>query len=1126
MLERLRAVFDQKTYDRGYGYFHSGKVLTVQQAPNGKVTGTVRGNEVHPYKVTAEIVRAPDGSVKNVRGVCSCMVGSNCKHVAAILIYLERKPGFVEKSAEPVLPPAIAGWLESVRHAENTVSAKPAAERKHIPQHAFFVASESDAGKLEISLMLSSPLKSGETGKSAHRFELASLAWKGCPAGVSFADLQLLQAVELLGLSRSVYARTNIDPAAGEELALLVAIAATGRGRWGKHVGPRLTSGDALNGRFAWRGLENGSQMLVLEDEFGALVKPLRINPLGWINPATGAFGALELDVPRELALALLAGPPVPADAAADVAAALGGLSIARPPLPEMVKSEIRENISPVPVLSLFGHPARRRSRGWNYGSPTENDKLTLAMLRLAFDYNGSILPAMPRDDVRFREGELAVVLRRNLKFEDAAFGRLDRLSVAEVEQLSGLQAVKGTAESDRAFLDFEDVADRYYDKPSEDAGHSGADIVLRFMAVTLPDLRAQGWRINVSPSWPYRIHEGPTEIVARAGAGAKGQDWFSFGLTLEADGLSVDLVPLLTAIIAVLPLDATGTLPADFDIAVLLEDMPLYQRLASGAYASLDAEQLAPLVRAFLDFNVLLHGFHPAEAGRVPALVEALAGCGVPFDGGTRLIELGQKLRALAGAPEAEPPASLKASLRPYQKTGYGWLSALAETGFGGVLADDMGLGKTVQTLALLARLHLEQRVERPSLLIVPTSLVGTWVREAARFAPGLKMLVLHGSERHERFDLVGDHHVAITTYPLLNRDQEKIFSMAWHAVILDEAQNAKNPASNAAKCIRLARAEFRLALTGTPMENTLEDMWTLFDWLIPGLLGDRKSFRKNFRTPIEQSGDRAAQFRLNGRIRPFMLRRSKSEVAAELPEKTIITESVTLGDRQRALYETIRLSMDKRVREAIAAKGLAASRITILAALLRLRQVCCDPALLAEGKGIESAKRIRLMEMLESLIAEGRRLVVFSQFVEMLKLIETDVKARGWTYEWLTGDTQDRDGAVARFQQGKTPLFLISLKAGGTGLTLTAADTVILYDPWWNPAVERQAMDRVHRIGQDKPVFIHRLIAEGAVEEAIVKLQERKQALTDALFEGGSGGTLALAEEDIDLLFRPIGK
>ena len=427
-------------------------------------------------------------------------------------------------------------------------------------------------------------------------------------------------------------------------------------------------------------------------------------------------------------------------------------------------------------------------------------------------------------------------------------------------------------------------------------------------------------------------------------------------------------------------------------------------------------------------------------------------------------------------------------------------------------MLADDMGLGKTVQTLALLAHRHLEEETSLPSLLVVPTSLVGNWRREAARFVPDLKVLVLHGPDRRRRFAEIPDHHLVVTTYPLLNRDHELLFGHDYDIAVLDEAQAVKNPAAAVSKRIREIRARQRLVLTGTPLENNLQEIWALYDWLVPGLLGNRKRFTTEFRTPIEKHGDRARQRLLSARVKPFLMRRTKEEVARELPVKTVIDDLVPLEGAQAALYESIRTAMDKRVREAIAARGLAASRIAILDALLKLRQVCCDQGLVkldAARKVTASAKRARLLALLEELVAEGRKVLVFSQFVAMLKLVERDIAARGWGYAMLHGRTKDRDAQVAAFQSGDLPLFLVSQKAGGTGLNLTAADTVIVYNPWWNPAVERQAMDRAHRIGQDKPVFVHRLIAENTVEAAIQRMQARKQALADALFEGTGEGS-----------------
>jgi hypothetical protein len=779
----------------------------------------------------------------------------------------------------------------------------------------------------------------------------------------------------------------------------------------------------------------------------------------------------------------------------------------------------VREGVRPRPVLRLFALEGRRRIGRWGASTQT----ISLPALRLAFDYAGRTIEAFPYADPRFREGDAVVTLRRDREAEDRAHARLEESGAVQVDHLPELAPERRAAQLDRVFPVGFDIGGAF------DFGLDPEQDALSFVSETIPQLRAECWRVEIDPSWPYRLHEGPVTIRAglEVGAGAPERGGGVVALTLEAGDERLDLAPVILSIVAALPVGPDGGLEEDFDLDEFLEDLTLHQRLSDGALVPLEGETLSPLVRAFLDLHGLLVGFHEAEAGRVAELAEVLEGAGVPFEGGQALLDLGRRLRVLAAAPMAEPPEALQATLRPYQKIGYGWLSALGRTGFGGVLADDMGLGKTVQTLALLVERHLARSADRPSLVIAPTSLVGTWAREAARFAPELRVLALHGLGRRALFDAIPEHHLVISTYPLFHRDIDRLAAQPWDLAILDEAQAAKNPVAAIAKHVRRLEARARVALTGTPMQNSLEDLWALFDWLIPGLLGDRKTFRTAFRKPIEKDGNAAAQAALIARIRPFLLRRTKAEVAAELPEKTEIVERVTLPERQRALYETIRLTMDKRVREAVAARGLAASRITILDALLKLRQVCCDPSLLrgGTGRGVESAKRARLMELLDSLMAEGRRVLVFSQFVAMLRLIEAEVKARGWDYAWLTGETTDREAAVASFQAGRAPIFLISLKAGGVGLTLTAADTVILYDPWWNPAVEAQAMDRAHRIGQTRAVFVHRLVAEGSVEQAMLEMQERKRAMTDALFDPKAGGPLELTEDDLATLFRPIG-
>jgi SNF2 family DNA or RNA helicase len=388
--------------------------------------------------------------------------------------------------------------------------------------------------------------------------------------------------------------------------------------------------------------------------------------------------------------------------------------------------------------------------------------------------------------------------------------------------------------------------------------------------------------------------------------------------------------------------------------------------------------------------------------------------------------------------------------------------------------------------------------------------------------------VLTLHGPQRRQYFDAIADYDLVLTTYPLLTRDQDALLQHPYYFLILDEAQVIKNPNTRASRLVRQLEARYRLCLTGTPLENHLGELWSLFDFLLPGLLGDAKQFRRVLRNPIEKQGDEAASRRLAQRIRPFMLRRTKQEVVSELPPKTEMVRGVELEGAQRDLYESIRLAMHERVRRAVADQGLARSHIVVLDALLKLRQVCCDPRLVkldSAGRVKHSAKLEMLMELLPEMIEEGRRVLLFSQFTGMLKLIEDTVRQAGVDFVKLTGRTRDRATPVERFQGGEAPLFLISLKAGGVGLNLTAADTVIHYDPWWNPAVERQATDRAHRIGQDNQVFVYKLITLGTVEEKIQAMQARKQALADSLFDRSGGMQASWTDADLDLLFEPLG-
>lgn len=481
------------------------------------------------------------------------------------------------------------------------------------------------------------------------------------------------------------------------------------------------------------------------------------------------------------------------------------------------------------------------------------------------------------------------------------------------------------------------------------------------------------------------------------------------------------------------------------------------------------------------------------------------------------------KKLVSVGDLPEIDLPRGLNAVLREYQYEGLKWLQSLRAHNFGGVLADDMGLGKTIQTLAHLQCEKEAGRLKRASLIVVPRSLIGNWVQEAKRFTKELKVLIFHGALRHD--DDFSDYDLIISTYGLLQRDKTRFLKYNFYYLILDEAQSIKNARAKTTQIVQQVQASHRLCLTGTPVENHLGEMWSLFHFLMPGFLGEAKEFLNNFRVPIEKHNDLDKKQHLIEKIRPFILRRTKNEVAQELPSKTEVVQLIELRQKQRDLYEAIRISMEKKVRDAIAEQGLGKSHIVLLDALLKLRQVCCDPRLLtlpeAEMAYDESQKLDALMVLLDNLLKEGRFVLVFSQFTSMLKLIEEKLMYKKYNYLKLTGQTRDREKVVSEFQAGAAPIFLISLKAGGVGLNLTRADTVIHYDPWWNPQVEEQATDRTHRIGQINPVFVYKLIAKGTVEEVILEMQEKKRNLVDGILNANLTGNFKFNEEDLERFF-----
>lgn len=440
----------------------------------------------------------------------------------------------------------------------------------------------------------------------------------------------------------------------------------------------------------------------------------------------------------------------------------------------------------------------------------------------------------------------------------------------------------------------------------------------------------------------------------------------------------------------------------------------------------------------------------------------------------------------------------SVQARLRPYQWLGVCWLQHLKRHRVNGLLADDMGLGKTLQTLAHLSLEQQQGRLAQPALIIAPTSLLYNWAAEIERFTPHLRHRVIHGPQRHQYWAKLNDYDIVISSYQSVVNDLTRWQQQTLSWIILDEAQLIKNPRTRVSQAVREIDSDHRLCLSGTPVENHLGELWSLLDFLNPGCLGSRSSFKRGYQNPIEQDGNSARMQQLLSRIAPFMLRRHKDQVAKDLPAKTEIYQTISLGDDQQALYDDIKSNGWTALQQQLPdTSNSGQQQILLLTALLKLRQVCCDPRLLTDTP-VSSAKREHCIAMIAELVAENRAVLVFSQFTQMLDLLAQDLQRLGIDYLMLTGKSRNRQQLVESFQQGESAVFLISLKAGGVGLNLTRADTVIHYDPWWNNAAEQQATDRAHRIGQDKPVFVYKLIAENTIEQKIMQLQQRKALLS----------------------------
>ena len=589
------------------------------------------------------------------------------------------------------------------------------------------------------------------------------------------------------------------------------------------------------------------------------------------------------------------------------------------------------------------------------------------------------------------------------------------------------------------------------------------------------------------------RAHSAGSLRIALRRAG----DWFGVTGSLEVDGGSISLEELLSALD-----EGRRFVQVDGERWAVLSDelRSLVAEATAGVIDGEDGRTISPI--------------------HAPVL-QQLADAGAQLDAPSAWLQTLDRIRE-AAAWEPELPADLVGDLRPYQLDGYRWLARLSRWAGGACLADDMGLGKTVQALALL----LARRAEGPALVVAPTSVGWNWLQESARFSPSLRTREYRGPDRADLLDDLADGDVLVTSWTLLHRDRERLAARTWGTFVLDEAQAIKNPDAERTRAARLIQADFRVALTGTPVENRTSELWSLFRVLIPGLLDGQAGFRRRFVVPIEQRQDATASQRLAAMIRPFMLRRLKGKVEAELPPRTEIVHRVVLSAAERQLYEGIRTTAAAALGSAAHA-GQGQVRFQVLAALTKLRQASCHPRLVDASSTVPSAKEKALLRIVADLRDEGHRALIFSQFVRHLELARSALRDAGWRCLQLDGSTPagERRRLVEEFQAGSGDVFLISLKAGGTGLNLTGATYVIHLDPWWNPAVEDQASDRTHRIGQTRPVTVYRLVAGGTVEDKILQMQADKRELVEALISGADRAAPMSVDELVQLLTEGPG-
>jgi superfamily II DNA or RNA helicase len=1068
----LQAALSKQTWAKGSRLHQLNYVISAALDEN-ILRGSVRSESKRSETYLTRFEY--DESKSRAKSYCNCYLKYDCKHAAALAHhYLEHMHvGSASNNS-------IQEWLNNFSNQESLAFQQKKALLYFLKQNSF-----APNDYLQLGVKNSSLKKNGGWSRTLTYENVDSYLIK--QPYVDDKDVQIISSV-----IRSQHFSTDI-----KLHKLLDIMVSTGRCFWqdGADLNHPISLGEPLKANWQWQKLSTVHKLGLVLEKSSSDITLIKSQPISYYNAKTNMLGLVETDLNSEFDVQFFDSPAFSEEKMPWVLSkldmTLGDIAQKLP------KPKLKKEFSlarPVPHIRLT--------------TPNKN-QIYNTQLSLWFAYQGQLInPLNNKHQLASQKSPLPK--EEGNIYRDFAFEKMIMESLKTWHFIPQLQSVTTQKSFDVGYMMM----------------LQGRHLNLSFLHNQLPQLKKQGWQIEYDASFDFQ--ELDTNSVFDANVEQKeGHDFFSIGLNLNVDGQSMAAFPILVSALEQLPKDMLLN-----DQAYIDSDEKVFIDLSDGKFIALSYQSIRPLLKQFVELFMpgALQDDGTMRLSRFQShqTLSELDNQGIITKGADRLRHLAEKLRNFDAIKTAPLPKLLQAELREYQHQGLNWLQFLREYELNGILADDMGLGKTVQALSHLLLEKEQGRLKRPCLIIAPTSVLFNWAKEIDKFTPSLSYIVINGTKRYENFEQFDQYDIVITSYPLVLKDIEIHQQHVYYYLILDEAHYIKNPKTKLYQAMLTLKADHKLCMTGTPMENHLGEFWAQFNFLLPGFLAGYQQFSRLFKTPIEKNDDHERKVMLNQRIKPFILRRSKELIAKELPSKTIIIQTLKIDGKQAELYESVRLTMDTRLKEIIAAKGLQRSQIEILDALLKLRQVCNHPQLLSlpSAKSVtQSAKLEFLMETLPEMVEEGRKVLIFSQFTSMLALIETELVASNIPYVKLTGSSRNRQELVETFQSGKVPVFLISLKAGGVGLNLTAADTVIHFDPWWNPAVENQATDRAYRIGQDKPVFVYKLIIENSIEERILQIQKKKAELSNALLsEEVSQGNLSLTDDILDTLLAPL--